>query len=96
MQNIKQYASLVAKIKELEAQRDQLKIEIVSEMEKKNETKSVTDYGTFTRANRASWKYSDAIATMEEKVKVAKIKEQQKGIAKMSETEYLVFTPVKG
>jgi hypothetical protein len=90
-----EYADLDAEIKALEAKKVALKIKIMYEMENDGETKTTTPFGTFTRASRKSYEYSEAVDKIAEKLKVAKTKEEQKGIAKVKETEYLVFTTAK-
>lgn len=91
----KKYAKLSAQIKALEAEQKLLKLTIMESMEQEGLEKVLTDIGSFTRAHKTSWKYSDAVAKMNEKLKMAQLKEQQKGVAKKSETEYLLFTAKK-
>lgn len=95
MQNalLKKYATLREKIAELEAQESALKAEI---MEAMGEEKKVdSDYGTFTKAFRKSWTFSDKVKAIEEKLKIQKFTEQEKGIAACTETPYLVYKPIK-
>lgn len=90
-----EYAQLDADIKALEAKRTAIKIKIISAMEKDGIEKEVTELGSFTRATRTSYKYSEAVEKLAEHLKLAKVKEEQKGVAKSSETHYLVYTPKK-
>lgn len=90
-----QYAALNESLKKLEEERDILKAQIVSALTEDNVEKAETDYGTFTRAHRTSWKYTERVDSLAEKLKLAKIKEEQNGKAKPKVSEYLVFTAIK-
>lgn len=94
-QPYKEYAKLQEQIKSLEEKRDSLKVGILKFLEKEGTVKEWTSYGTFTQANRVSYTYSDKVTALVEKVKLAKVREEEKGIAKASVTTYLVFTPIK-
>lgn len=89
---LKEYAKLDAEYKALDERRTALRQEVVAAMKKSKIEKSETAFGTFTVGRRTVWKYSEVIEKMLEKVKIAKTKEEQKGIADSSVTEYLVFT----
>lgn len=92
MQDIlKRYAKLNASLKELEAKKDLLRDEIVKDFKKRKVEKEETAYGNFTIGHRLSWIYSEEIKKLEDKVKIAKDKEQKKGIAESSTTDYLLF-----
>lgn len=93
--SLQAYAKLQAQIKELEGKRDSTKIAILEAFEKEGIEKQETTFGTFTRAHKTTYSYSDKIDIMVEKVKLAKIREEEKGIAKVSKSEYLVFTKNK-
>lgn len=89
------YAKLQAQIKELEGKRDGMKVTILEAFDKDGIEKQETTFGTFTRAHKTTYKYSDKVNALAEKVKLAKIVEEEKGIAKSSTSEYLVFTTKK-
>ena len=92
MQDIlKKYAKLNASLKALEEERDILREEIVSDFKKRKVEKEETAYGNFTIGHRINWIYSEVIKKLESKVKIAKDKEQKKGIAEQSITDYLLF-----
>lgn len=91
----REYKKLDAKLKQMEEQKQALRDEIVEGLRKEGVEKTETDYGTFTRARRVSYKYTDAVKKLEEKVKLAKVKEEQKGLAEPSEKEYLVYSKLK-
>ena len=92
---VKQYATLDAKRRVIEAEMNALKIEILSDMEDEGITKAETNYGRFTHGSRITWKYSDKVTSLQEKLKIAQVKEQHSGTAKKKTTEYLMFTPKK-
>jgi len=71
------------------------RLAIMSDMQKEKLEKAETEYGTFTRAKRTTWVYTDKVVALEEKVKVAKVKEQQQGKATENVSEHLRYTPVK-
>lgn len=91
MDNLKKYATLRAKIEVLQNEESELKAQILEDLQKQKLDKVVSDYGKFTVASRKSYKYSQKVIDLEEKVKIAKDKEVLKGIAKESITNYLVF-----
>jgi len=86
-----EYARLTAQKKDLEGRINALKVDILSEMTEAKVTKIKTDVGNFTKACKTTWKYTDKVKTLEDKLKVEKIKEQEKGDATANLTEYLVF-----
>lgn len=90
-----EYQALRKKREDLELQESVLKEQIVIAFHKNKQVKSEGEYGTFTLASRTSYKYTEKVKALEEKVKLAKVKEEQKGIALPSVTEYLVYTAPK-
>ncbi len=92
---LKEYAKLQAQIKELEGKRDQVKVEIIEGFHKEGIDKVESDFGRFTIANRTSYTYSEKVKTLETKVKLQKIKEEETGVAEPRVTEYLVFAAKK-
>ena len=89
---LKAFAKLQGQIKELEGKRDQMKADIVEAMTTEGTTKQETEWGTFTVAARRNYKYSQKVSDLNDKVKLLKIKEEENGTAKVSITEYLVYT----
>ena len=82
----KKYVDLGAEIKEKTAERDLIKEAMLDELAviKKKEL----PFGKFTESTRKTWQYSD-------EVKELQFEEQEKGIAKVKESKYVTFTPVK-
>lgn len=93
--NEQKYAEIQAQIAELTKQRDAIKAVIIEDMLEHNETSRETTYGKFTVYTTTSYTYTDAVKKLEEKVKVAKVKEEQKGLATKKETPSLRFTLAK-
>lgn len=91
----KKYAEVMNRIKGLETMRDQLKEEIITGLHKQKLQKVESDYGKFTISARRSYAYTEAVKKLEEKVKLAKVKEEEQGVAQEKVTEYLTYTPVK-
>lgn len=91
------YCDLMEAKRELEAQIDELKPEIVVEMEKAGvDELSIGDRGVITMATRRTYKYPSVIVKMEEDLKHAKVEAEAKGEATASETRYPVFKAKKG
>ena len=82
-----EYIELDARFKELEVKKATLRAQILDEL-KKNK---LDTFGSFTVAHKTSWKYSPAVTKLEEKVKIAKNTEQEKGTAKATESTYLLY-----
>lgn len=89
---LKEYQNLEKKAEEIEKQRSELRAQIVEELQKEKVKKMESEYGTFTVASRVTYTYSEAIKKLNEKVKLAKVKEERKGIAKPTKTNYLVYS----
>ncbi len=75
--------------KEFETRRIDVRARVLAMLAKEG----VDRAGGYTVSRRSAWIYTDAVKALEEKVKLAKVKEQQKGLAEEGTTEYLVFTP---
>jgi hypothetical protein len=93
MKNVyKELAKIQAQRKTLEAQEAELKLAIIEDMESLSETSTVTTYGKATISHRTSYEYTEAVQKLSEKLKLAKLKEEQKGIATPKQSKYLIFT----
>lgn len=88
---LKRYAEVKRAIKSLEDEELLLKEAVLQELEKNKVDKAETAYGKFTIGVRKSYIYSDRIAVLKEKVKMAELNEVEKGLAEVKETKYLVF-----
>lgn len=92
------YSRLAAALKlqkEIDAQVTALKAELLADMQKRGETKVATEYGAFTVATRTSYTYTEAVKKLEEKAKLAKVKEEQSGKAQARVTHYIVYKEAK-
>lgn len=87
-----EYAKVRAEKDELVFREEILKAEILDDLKKNNLKKAETSFGKFTIGSRKTWIYSDKIDELKEKLAIKQIREQEKGIAKAKETNYLVFT----
>ncbi len=92
---LNEYASLSLQIKDLEAQRAAIKPELVEQFSTQGIEKMESDIGTFSIVRISSWKYSKKVVEQEEKLKIAKVREQEKGIAKASVSETIRFQQKK-
>jgi hypothetical protein len=81
--------------KEIDAQVTALKAEMLAYLQERGATKVTTEYGSFTVATRTSYTYTEAVKKLEEKTKLAKVKEEQKGLAQARETHYIVYKEAK-
>jgi hypothetical protein len=93
---LSEYVEVEARFKALEDVKQDLRGKIL-EAFKKEKIDKMEDptLGTFSIAHKTTWTYSPAVKTLEGKVKIAKIKEQEKGIAKSSESNYLLYNKPK-
>jgi hypothetical protein len=92
---LKKYAQLQAQIKDLEMQRDATKEIILEELHKNKLEKVESEYGKFTITTRRTFVYSEKVDALTEKVKLLKIKEEEKGIATPKYTEFITYTAPK-
>ena len=89
---LQQYATVRAKQEALETEEKILKVQIIDAFRNEPKTKIEKDYGVFTYSSRKNWSYSSKIEKMEEDIKIKKVEEIERGIAKIkSETEVLSF-----
>jgi len=87
-----EYVKLEAEFKVIEEKKKVLRESILNNLKDNNLEKIESEvFGSFTVAHKTSWKYSPAVAKLEEKVKIAKNKEQEKGTAKATESTYLLY-----
>lgn len=89
------YSKLNREIELLEEKKEKLKIDIIEEMEKEEVDKINAEYGTFFFSIRKSWKYSDAVKKLADKLSEKKKEEEQTGTAEATESKSLTFRPTK-
>ena len=95
MNNYEEYAVLDAKIRALTAQKDELKVQIIEDMAKRDEDKAETAVGSFTIARLKTWTYTKKVAELEEAYKARKAQEESTGDATFVEKPSLRFTGLK-
>lgn len=92
---IKEFVKLAQKMEDIKLAYESARQELVEDMRNAKLEKAETELGTFTRAVKTNYKYTDKVKALKEKVKVQEIKEQNSGAATITQTEYLRYTPVK-
>lgn len=92
---LQRYVALRVEIKALEEKETSLKQEILAELNSNKIEKINTDFGSFTVCKKLFWTYSPKVKAIEDRLKLAKITEQEKEIAKSSESKYLMFKESK-
>ena len=90
---LKKYSELELAFTKLEEERNTLRNEIVKQFVTHKVEKEETAYGSFSLARRSTYLYTDKIKLLEDRVKIAKHKEVEKGLAKEKVTEYLIYKP---
>lgn len=90
---LNKYADIKLKIKELEAEADELNPLITAELVKEEEGSVVQldGKGSFSIYMKRKWIYSKPIKDAEEQLKKAKKEEEAKGFAEYEETPILKF-----
>lgn len=89
-----QYATIRKQIASLETLEADLKLKLIEDMKTKNSVKEELPFGRFSIKTRKNYTYSPAIKELEDAVKIKKIEEVEKGVAVMSETQYVEFKEV--
>ena len=89
------YAELTYQILILEDQKKFLAEQLLKEMQENAIDKFSTEKGTFSRMSRASYKYSDEITALANRLKDHKKLEEKVGIAKQTITESIRFQLIK-
>lgn len=91
----KEYSDIRAQLEQLEALEKNLKEVIIGSLNEQGLSKKETKFGTFTLGHRSNWTYSDKVKLLEAKVKIAKDREQKKGTAVESVTEFITYKKPK-
>lgn len=89
-----QYAILESQIAALEAQKEQLRPLILTEMIDGGMEKVETAVGKFSITKRKTWSYPTSVVEIGEEFKAAQAKAQSTGEATYEESESLRFTPI--
>jgi hypothetical protein len=91
LDNYQEYAMLSAQIKELDAKRKQLSINILSDMENQGMEKYGTKFGTFSIRYRKKYKYSDDVKKAEDHYKMLKNREEKMGTATFEVSKFITL-----
>lgn len=92
MQDVfKRYAEIQQLSKSLEKEAQELKDHIIGFMNETDTQLVENEFGKFKIAERAVYKYSDAVKAEELKLKDLKKQEEENGSAQASTTRYLTF-----
>lgn len=89
------YAIIDSEIKTLENQKEELRMQILQDMQKANQDSVVHTAGKFTLSDYKKWTYPEEVKTLEDTYKGAKAKAENDGTATCEITKSLRFTPVK-
>lgn len=92
-QKLNQYANIKQSIKDLEAQAEEMKSEILAIVPVGVEL--TTDDGVFVVQLRQNWKYSSHHKEVKEQLKAIEAEEKAKGVAIATASEVLMFTGAK-
>lgn len=85
------YATLKKTIKSFTEELEVLSEALIKDLEDNGLKKTELPSGKFTIVTKKSYKYSKKVTLLEEKLKLEKVKEQEKGTAKITETDYLLY-----
>ena len=77
---LKEYAEICKQEKAISARKETIKLQIEEEMGQ-NPVTHKTEFGTFKMVGRSSYKYSQAVTTLAEDLKMAQKDEIEQGIA---------------
>jgi hypothetical protein len=89
------YAQLDDKIKNLTAEKDELKVKILDDLVERGITSAACGLGKFTVSKLKSWTYTEAVEEKNEELKALKAKEESTGDATYEEKPSLRFTGLK-
>jgi len=92
---LKQYAALETEFRILEEKKAVLRMSILEDLKKNQRDKVESEYGKFTVAHKITWTYTPAVTQLDERLKIARFKEQEKGLAKATQSDYLLFKGIK-
>ena len=93
--NYTEYAIIDAKIAELTAKKEGLRVKILEEMVANGEDKVTTGVGSFSVSKLKSWTYPEKVLELGEKFKAAKAKSESTGDDSYVEKSSLRFTSIK-
>lgn len=90
--------TLAEQLSEVSLEKEQLSLKeetikalLLAEMSNSGLVKESFDFGSISVSSRKTYKYSDAITKLEEKIKIKKDNEVKQGIAETKVTEFITF-----
>ena len=87
-------ADVIARRKAIVIEEEAIKQAVLEEMQKAGVKSEETSYGTFSVSNRPKYTFTDKVTELDEKLKLRKIYEKEKGLAKEEPNYYLGFKPL--
>ena len=94
-QLFEQFAEIRRQKEALEFVEEQLKVQILKEMQDAKKTSEKFDYGNFAVISKKNYVFRDNVKKLEENWKIAKIKAIEKNEVEVTETTYITFKPAK-
>lgn len=88
-------ATIIAKRKELEIKEGVIKGALLAEMQAADQNRLELEGAVVSVGRRVTFTYTDAVAKLEEKLKLKKVDEEKTGAATAKVTEYLTFREIK-
>lgn len=86
-----QLSNLALEKEELLSKEETIKTLLLVEMSNSGSVKESFDFGSINLSTRKTYKYSEAITKLEEKIKIKKDDEVKQGIAETKVTEFITF-----
>ena len=87
----KQLSDVAEQKEQLSLKEETIKALLLSEMASAATDKESFDFGSVIRSTRKTYKYSEAITKLQEKVKIKMDDEVKQGIAETKVTEFITF-----
>ena len=94
-ENFKKYADIKNKIKALTQDAKLIEAEIKEELVEADVKKVNSDFGTFSVTTRTTWKYTENVDAIKNKLKEEQKAEQDSGVATSTEASSLMFRAKK-
>ncbi len=91
----KRYADLRRELEIIQEIEESLRATILADLKTRGVEKEQRDASTFAVVKRSSWEYTERVDKLEDKVKIAKVREQERGEATETISESLRYTTKK-
>jgi len=90
-EKFREYASLMREIKEKKEMAEELKTELIQDIEGAGVEKVKSKHGSFTLTRRKTWVYTDKVESKSVELKELKSAEEKAGLATFTEKTSLLF-----